>query len=188
MRTINLSVGKSGINRRDDVSTVQQLLNENLYRLIPFTGLAVDGICGKKTIALIKEFQRRVLKVTAPDGRVDPNGKTFEALKRGAKVEHAAFKYTTFFQPRGLCFPLETRPQESYRTGMRRFGANRGGGRKHAGADLYAPVGTPILAMADGVVIDGPYAFYLGTQAVEIEHKDFWDGGKFVLHQPLELP
>jgi murein DD-endopeptidase MepM/ murein hydrolase activator NlpD len=56
---------------------------------------------------------------------------------------------------------------------MRRFGANRKGDRKHAGADLYAPVGTAIYAMDDGEIINGPYAFYLGTQAVEIQHGDF---------------
>jgi murein DD-endopeptidase MepM/ murein hydrolase activator NlpD len=68
---------------------------------------------------------------------------------------------------------MESRPVESYREGMRRFGAQRGGGRKHAGCDLYAPLGTPIFAMDDGVVVQDLYHFYLGTYALEIQHPHF---------------
>jgi SH3-like domain-containing protein len=35
---------------------------------------------------------------------------------------------------------------------------------------LIAPTGTEILAMADGKVIQGPYGFYSGTYALEVEH------------------
>ena len=51
-------------------------------------------------------------------------------------------------------FPLPFRPRESYRVSPRSFGSSRAGGaRKHAGVDLYAPVGTHILAIDDGVII-----------------------------------
>jgi murein DD-endopeptidase MepM/ murein hydrolase activator NlpD len=57
-----------------------------------------------------------------------------------------------------------------YNTGMRRFGSNRDGGkRKHAGCDLYAPLGSEVIAIADGVVLDA-YEFYLKTHAVEVKH------------------
>ena len=56
---------------------------------------------------------------------------------------------------------------------MRRFGSARKKGRLHAGVDLYAPIGTPIYAMDDGVVAKNIYAFYLGTFALEVTHSKF---------------
>lgn len=72
-------------------------------------------------------------------------------------------------------FPLEKKIN-TYHTGGRRFGAGRKGGRLHGGCDLIAPKGTKILAMDDGKVIRGPYHFYSGTYALEVEH----DNGKLV--------
>ena len=71
-------------------------------------------------------------------------------------------------------FPLPFIPSQSWHTGALRFGANRAGGtRKHAGCDLYAPIGTPVLAVADGTV-KGFAAFYMGTFALTVDHGDFW--------------
>lgn len=73
----------------------------------------------------------------------------------------------------GLLFPLEKKPKESYHDGARRFGSNRSKGtRKHAGIDLYAPVGTLVRAMADGVVLQ-VYEFYAKTFVIEIDHGTF---------------
>ncbi|SMF48976.1 Membrane proteins related to metalloendopeptidases [Alteromonadaceae bacterium Bs31] len=177
MESILYSVGKGGKNTYKDVCTIQTLLNNNIHNLAPMELLSVDGDCGKKTVTLISEFQRRVLNSANPDGRVDPNGTTLRLLNVNA-VEPAAHTADANNKPaeelsEELCFPLQSRPEESYKEGMRRFASNRRGGRKHAGVDLYAPVGTPIYAMSDGEIINGPYAFYLGTQALEIKHKDF---------------
>ena len=67
-------------------------------------------------------------------------------------------------------FPLPSRPALSYRTGGRRFGAPRDGGRQHAGCDLIAPAGTEIRAVEAGTVVRGPYPFYHGTHAIEVQH------------------
>lgn len=68
-------------------------------------------------------------------------------------------------------FPLPVIPDESYKSGGRRFGALRNKGqRTHAGCDLIAAPGTPICAIADGKVRMNPYYFYNGTYALEVEH------------------
>jgi murein DD-endopeptidase MepM/ murein hydrolase activator NlpD len=72
-------------------------------------------------------------------------------------------------------FPLPFIPKLSYRVGGRRFGADRSNGRKHAGCDLIAPVGTEIFAVADGTVIDAnpTMVFYHGTHSITIQHVGF---------------
>lgn len=172
MESISQSVGKNGKNIYKDVCAIQTLLNNNIHKLVPFKYLEVDGKCGKQTIELIEEFQKRVVMLKEPDGRVDPGGKTLRSLDTNAKEPAVPFRPFAF-APTSLCFPLSQRPKEDYKKGMRKFGANRKGGRKHAGIDLYAPVGTPIYAIDDGEVTAGPYAFYLGTQALEVTHPQF---------------
>ncbi len=71
-----------------------------------------------------------------------------------------------------MIFPLAEKPTLNWRGG-RGFGAQRDGGRKHAGCDLIVPEGTPIYAIADGRVTVGPYLFYHGTYAIEIVHPQF---------------
>lgn len=70
----------------------------------------------------------------------------------------------------GLIFPLWIRPTASWKDGPRYFGAGRSGGRLHGASDLYAPFGTKIRAIADGEVIQAPYYFYDGTNALEVWH------------------
>jgi murein DD-endopeptidase MepM/ murein hydrolase activator NlpD len=173
METISASVGNKAINRYKDVAIVQTLLNNNLHRLKTQQPLAVDGACGPKTIDLIIQFQMNIVRLNNPDGRVDPWGCTLQNLNSGSR-EPILNGPSPMVQPiHSICFPLGTRPAQSYKTGMRRFGANRKGDRKHAGVDLYAPVGSPIYAMDEGEITNGPYAFYLGTQAIEIKHPQF---------------
>ncbi len=61
-----------------DVLLVQQLLNKS--RSPTLGPIGEDGTIGPKTIAAIEEFQRRVVRMPVPDGRVDPNGATIRAL------------------------------------------------------------------------------------------------------------
>jgi LysM repeat protein len=67
-------------------------------------------------------------------------------------------------------FPLWIRPTASWKDGPRYFGCPRSGGRKHGGVDLYAPFGSKIRAISDGVIIQAPYYFYDGTNALEVFH------------------
>ncbi len=80
--TILGSVGKQGQNRKVDGKVIQAALNSIKhvkFKLSP--PLKVDGIIGSKTIDVIEDFQKSVVLLTRPDGRVDPGGKTLTTLK-----------------------------------------------------------------------------------------------------------
>ena len=72
--------------------------------------------------------------------------------------------------PAQIIFPLSELPSESWKTGARAFASYRTSTRKHGGVDLYHPFGSPIRAIADGVVVAPPYGFYDGTNALEVVH------------------
>lgn len=81
------NVGIGGDNRYGDVHLVQSLLNKARPRLKEagvhfqhFNRLAEDGDCGRFTKAAITIFQRDVMGMREPDGRVDAGGKTIRAL------------------------------------------------------------------------------------------------------------
>jgi hypothetical protein len=80
--TITASVGKNGQNKVQDTFPMQIMLNKFIIPgcLKPTQMLAVDGIIGKKTIAAIRDFQRRICGFSNPDGRIDPGGETLKAL------------------------------------------------------------------------------------------------------------
>jgi hypothetical protein len=74
------AVGVGGINARVDVTTVQNLINQSIRTITPLSVLKVTGVCDNLTIEAITQFQRRVARLPAPDGRVDPGGRTLKAL------------------------------------------------------------------------------------------------------------
>lgn len=161
MIIIRQSVGEKGGNLRQDVLIVQKALNKVMPSLAA-KPLLEDGLYGKNTGNAIMIFQKKYVMLINPDGRIDPVGRTIRKLTRMQIMDKPQQK---------LIFPLSFKPAESYKSGMRAFGANRSNGRKHAGIDLYAAKSTPIRAMKDGKVIHD-YKFYLGTRALEIDHED----------------
>jgi len=95
MSQINGSVGRDGTNAAADVSTVQSLLNQVPPDAGgPDTPLKVDGIVGAKTIGAIENLQRVAAGFKWPDGRIDPNGKTWIALlgALGAATEESGME------------------------------------------------------------------------------------------------
>lgn len=166
---IRHSVGQRGENRPADVRVIQSVLTE-LATAFGDDALhpgPVDGLCGDGTIGSIEHFQR--LNGTRADGRIDAGGFTQKALPRWLCIATSAEPANHH----GWRFPLNRIPSSPFQgpgSGMRAFGWRRSGGtRRHAGVDLYAPVGTPVLAVSDGVV-KRVAPFYLKTDAVEVEH------------------
>ena len=81
VRTILASVGRGGLNRSEDVRLVQELLNRHIRPPQPL--LVVNGVVDSRTVAALEAFQRRVVQMHRPDGRVDPGSQTFAALASG---------------------------------------------------------------------------------------------------------
>lgn len=79
---IAASVGENGKNKDSDVRIIQKALNNIMQYnvLAPLSPLAEDGIAGRKTKVAIRQFQRVAVGMSAPDGRIDPGGKTIGKL------------------------------------------------------------------------------------------------------------
>jgi hypothetical protein len=85
-----------------------------------------------------------------------------KVVEKGGKIPSIGNKYR---------FPLDAQYQDKgYHHEPRSFGSSRNNGaRYHAGCDLYAPVGSKIYAMADGLVIDH-HNFYGQTFVLVVNH------------------
>lgn len=89
------------------------------------------------------------------------------AIQEAQRLWHLAVNCT---------FPLPFIPERSYKDGGTGYGTPReaiGPGILHPACDLVAPVGTAVLAVDDGTIIRGPYYFYLGSYAIEVQHPFF---------------
>lgn len=100
-----------------------------------------------------------------------------QAIKKRLKNERAAIKKRRFsgkitsLKDKDCCiFPTKKAPTHSYTSGMRRFNANRKGGRLHAASDLYRYRNEPIESVAPGKVISGRRYFYSGTYQLSVRH------------------
>lgn len=81
---IRYSVGFDGVNQKNDVRIIQSQLNAQMPP--GMKTLVVDSKSGPATIATIRSFQKSVVGLLRPDGRVDPNGKTLTALNDPASA------------------------------------------------------------------------------------------------------
>ncbi len=86
---ISDSVGQGGTNNREDVKTVQALLNS------AGASLDEDGFIGPLTIGAISNYQRDWLGWPNPDGRIDVGGKTWTALSNVSSNTEVCWEETT---------------------------------------------------------------------------------------------
>ena len=174
---ISASVGRWEKNARNvqaDVMTVQRLL-QAAAKTLPAPEIDPKGVDGKisrppassNTVNAIEAFQSRFTGNV--DGVIAPGSQTWAALLGVvAKTPDISENLSGGSQ---WFFPFATVPAQSWEKPPLAFASRRAGGaRLHAGCDLYFPKGTPIHAIADGVVTRGPYPFYCETFALEIDH------------------
>jgi hypothetical protein len=109
---IAASVGRDGTNNPDDVIKIQKLINEQYQSNATFKDamkepLKVENKCTDATITAIETFQKVVLKMTKPDGRVDTpssslRGQTWQGLNGNVLGTQAVKRmnggYTVFSQ------------------------------------------------------------------------------------------
>lgn len=77
--SISASVGFGGVNRANDVKTIQTVLN--MIPVLfggPLAKLVIDGLCGPKTNGAIRGFQQKQFGFA--DGRVDPGQQTIQKI------------------------------------------------------------------------------------------------------------
>ncbi|MFY8275369.1 N-acetylmuramidase domain-containing protein [Pseudoalteromonas sp. SSDWG2] len=95
MLTISQSVGINGVNTPIDVKSVQRALNA----LGSSPQSDVDGSLGShpelsNTVAAIKHFQRAVVAMRTPDGRIDVNGRTHKCINEKMQESVPSPMYT----------------------------------------------------------------------------------------------
>jgi hypothetical protein len=79
---LTAAVGRNAANRAGDVRRVQTLLNACTGAA---PALPANGVCTPATIAAIRRFQMRALRMQVADARIDPDGPTWRALAGGAR-------------------------------------------------------------------------------------------------------
>jgi murein DD-endopeptidase MepM/ murein hydrolase activator NlpD len=136
---------------------------------------AANPASANSFIRAIEAFQGRFF--AKPDGIVDVGGRTWQEILNALSCDGtspAAAPLPNPTAPGTEFFPFSAVPEPDWVSGGREFAAKREGGKRaHAGCDLKAPVGTPIYAVKDGIVVRKPSLFYAGTYAIEIDHGDF---------------
>jgi len=170
--------GKKGTDEHHQGTPMVEA-QQNLQKVGVYSDGAVDGWFYDKMLCGVNDFQS-----AAADASFVVNGQTtqFDQKLTGyqkGEMCSATQEYLKMVVDKGgvvpkknPIFPLKFRPPEDYHGGARNFGADRDNGRKHAGCDLIAPIGTEIMAVKDGKVAFGPYEFAGGTYAIEVDHGD----------------
>ncbi len=74
------TVGSGGRNLSDDVREVQQLLSARAQWLA-LPRLTIDGRCTGTLVRAIRRFEILALRMKRSDGRIEPGGRTYAALK-----------------------------------------------------------------------------------------------------------
>jgi putative chitinase len=89
---IAMPVGPNAANRFEDVKAIQILLNMNRASAGIGSALGEDGAWGTQTENALTAFQRVVMGLANPDGRVEPSGLTLSELRKGMPADFSQAK------------------------------------------------------------------------------------------------
>jgi murein DD-endopeptidase MepM/ murein hydrolase activator NlpD len=102
-----------------------------------------------------------------PAGVVEPA--PFQGVPFAAGIRRPAWPVITS-NPRFGVVSYRDVQGNTHGNASRRFGANRDD-RNHAGVDIYANAGDPVVAMGKGTVV-ATQTFHLGSHAIFVDHGD----------------
>ncbi len=178
-----IGINPDGLNEveKNGFTILTKLSEDSLNDLKEILSLGVPSHIGPQTLREFLELCERVgLRLTnagivefKDDHELGNTGDLKGVI--GPQTAEVFYQTLLVLQDRGqFSFPFKKLPSADWTSGARRFGSNRNGGKRaHAGCDLYFPAGTPIHAVADGIVTAGPYPFYAKTFAIEVDHGAF---------------
>lgn len=116
---------------------------------------------------LPKEYRAQHIRLK--DKRlVEPNPTDLQRIEREQRLLHSAFTHWRDTPAPDMRFDLPARGRLSGNFGLRRF-FNDEPRQPHSGIDIAAPLGTPVIAPADGVVIETGNYFFNG-RTVLLDH------------------
>lgn len=175
--TINSEVKPSVVH--EDMPVMVRKVNKTTWQAL--VGLSLTTLPGEHTIKInadkktwSKNFE--VKSHTYPEQRltiknkrhVNPNKMDLSRIQAESKrINHALKQYTSHLSPK-ISFELPVKGIESSPFGLRRY-FNGQARKPHSGLDIAAPIGTPIHAPDDGVVIDTGHFFFNGN-TVFLDH------------------
>jgi murein DD-endopeptidase MepM/ murein hydrolase activator NlpD len=170
--------------QRNGLAILSNLEVDDFNQLKAILKLAAPGVIGPQTLSEFLEMAGK-LRLDLSDIGVNAFKEAHQLGNTGALhgaigPQTAEIYYHTVLALHDRAaategsFPFSTLPHADWTHGARAFASNRNNGsRAHAGCDLYFPQGTVIHAVKDGKVTAGPYAFYAGTFALEVDHGGF---------------
>lgn len=118
----------------------------------------------------INDKHYRTQELSVAPRMVNPGKKDLQRIAReGKRTEAALTRYTTSLQPNfDFLQPVKGTPSDSF--GSRRV-FNGEARKPHSGMDIPAPIGAPIIAPADGIVVETGRYFFNGN-TIFIDHGD----------------
>jgi len=178
-----IAVIELGSNRPDKVTFKKRkvLVTQSDKKWYAVVGIPLSSKAGTHTLVVTNQKQQKQIKFKVSKKqyqtqhleiknkrKVNPYAKDMDRIIKEKKIIGAALKAWTEAHDISFTFELPVQGRFSSPFGLRRY-FNGQARRPHSGLDIAAPEGTPILAPAEGTIINTGDYFFNGN-TVFIDH------------------